>query len=136
MGVSSNTLRIGNKVQDDAGFIFDVVSIHDDGTVYCDFDGNEGGVWEFDNNNPCKGIGLTEEILLKCGFEKIKNAEYPHSFIINKGMRNEVEIENLNAYKCFTFSHGKRFSCIRIDYLHQLQNLYFALTNQELNVKL
>ena len=61
------TLRIGNKVQDNNGFIFDVVSIFKDGTVYSDFEGNEGDVWEFDDNNPCQGIELTKEILLKCG---------------------------------------------------------------------
>ena len=77
-------------------------------------------------------IPLTEEILLKFGFEKIKSDEYPHKYIINKYMSDEVEIENLNSQNCFIFSHGKKFSSIKIEYVHQLQNLYFSLTGKEL----
>ena len=33
-------------------------------------------------------------------------------------------------------SDGINFSVNRIKYLHQLQNLYFALNNQELNIEL
>ncbi|HEY8366414.1 MAG TPA: hypothetical protein VIL57_04615 [Bacteroidia bacterium] len=40
-------IRIGDKVQDRNGFEFEVVSLFKDGTVYCDFEGNEGDVWEF-----------------------------------------------------------------------------------------
>lgn len=40
-------IRIGDKVQDRNGFKFEVVALFKDGTVYCDFEGNEGDVWEF-----------------------------------------------------------------------------------------
>jgi len=80
-------------------------------------------------------IPLTEEMLLKFGFERIKSDKYPHKFIINKDMRDEVEIENLNSQNCFVFSHGKKFSLIKIEYVHQLQNLYFALTGKKLPFK-
>lgn len=40
-------IRIGDKVQDRNGFEFEVVALFKDGTVYCDFDGNEADIWEF-----------------------------------------------------------------------------------------
>ena len=127
--IQANELRIGNKVQDANGFIFDVVSIHEDGTVYCYFDGNEGDVWEFYDKNPCLGIELTEEILLKCGFEKREDGDY------NLFKYSEVDIvicSDFSSWKC----DGINFSVNSIKHLHQLQNLYFILTGKELEVKL
>lgn len=116
-------LRIGNYVQDNNGFIFKVVSIHDDGTVYCDFKENEGDVWEFDNNNPCQGIKITEEILLKCGF-------IPCSIL-----ENHFNIKGMCIFKL-----NEMFLCdkngVIINSLNQLQNLYFAITGVELEINL
>lgn len=126
-------LRVGNKVQDNNGFIFDVVSIFKDGTIYCDFEGNEGDVWEFDKNNPCQGIELTEEILLKCGFTlkglifRINNG-LPHQFDINYSLSRDMFYYDSSKYGIYTE--------VEIKYLHQLQNLYYALCNEELNVQL
>lgn len=124
-------LRIGNKVQDANGFIFDVVSIHEDGTIYCDFEGNEGDVWEFDDKNPCYPIPLTEEILLKLGFEKIEEI----SWYVDYRIDEQYKIVYYKDDKCF-----KLFSPIaslsKIKYLHELQNLFFVLTGDELEVNL
>lgn len=67
-------------------------------------------------------IRLTEEILLKCGFSKIacfysskdETLELTHDFIVWKPNTKKLEIK----------------------YLHQLQNLYFALTGEELIIEL
>lgn len=67
-------------------------------------------------------IELTEEILLKCGFE------YDGAFYFKDGIFLEYEDNSLRL-DCMSDS-------VNIKYLHQLQNLYFALTNKELNVKL
>ena len=76
-----------------------------------------------------KPIPLTEEILLKCGFKKYSDAFYYDNWCILPlvislrdkrtvlGDRDEIEINN-------------------IKYLHQLQNLYFALTQEELEIDL
>ena len=113
-------LRVGNKVQDGNGFIFDVVAIHYDDTVYCDFKGNEGGLWEFDKNNPCQGIALTEEILLKCGFKKAFEGG------------TLLYLNNFNVSRLDYIY----WSNVKLTYLNQLQNLYFALTNEELQINL
>ena len=124
-------LRIGNKVQDSNGFNFDVVSIHNDGNVYCDFKGNEGGVWEFDSKNPCYGISLTEEILLKCRFENV----FENSWYVEYRIDNIYTIRYYKDDKyfklCNTFS-----SLVKVKHIHKLQNLYFALTGKELQINL
>lgn len=68
-------------------------------------------------------IPLTEEILLKCGYFKLDNGQIHY---VRKG--HEI-------WLC-----DDMFSCnkngVILKSLHQLQNLYFALTNEELTVNL
>lgn len=76
-----------------------------------------------------KPIPLTEEWLLKFGFKKVG---------INFEL-NSIVIWYSSYEKCFVW----RFMNVgedadrkvRLDYLHQLQNLYFALTGEELTIK-
>lgn len=83
-------------------------------------------------------IPLTEEILLKCGFELGSNGWY--------------SLESwLFDFNCLDISINQEFAAIEygsrydthacnltgnIRYLHQIQNLYFALTNEELEINL
>lgn len=70
-------------------------------------------------------IPLTEEILLKCGFDH--DVDYMMS---KKGLT--ICFEKIgDALMCFL-----ECANIEIKYLHQLQNLYFALTGEELEVNL
>jgi hypothetical protein len=83
--------------------------------------GSSGQV-EFENMEP---IPLTPEILEKCGF--FRN-EY-EKFIFNHMSREISLFEDINnriRLRCDTHQ-------VLIDHLHQLQNLYFALTGEELN---
>ena len=77
-------------------------------------------------------ILLTEEWLLKLGFERTYNSQFrlkynlPCDFIgfdISK-----TEEKSMEGFRYF--GHY-----IKIKYVHQLQNLYFALTGQELTFK-
>lgn len=78
-----------------------------------------------------KPIPLTEEILLKCGFEKInKHKELDSHGYLMDGMEYLHTIDN-----GITFTDSVQNE-IEFKYLHQLQNLYFALTNKELEVNL
>lgn len=70
-------------------------------------------------------IPLTEEILLKIGFRKIGSNEY----YLDKFM-----IECFSDGFYFTGGEGVRFGD-SIEYLHQLQNMYYALHKEELEVK-
>ena len=84
--------------------------------------------WERVNNKrlfDCTPIPLTEEWLLKFGFVK-----------------KEIGYSKLTEIKeCFSISFGKHTSINAIKfnnevkYVHQLQNIYFALTGEELTLK-
>lgn len=79
----------------------------------------EGGYTEY-KDEKLSGISLTSEILEKCGFRTTVN---------NNSFGNGVI--GLFFYKgeyIYYRAKGK--------YLHQLQNLYYTLTGEELNVQL
>ena len=82
-------------------------------------------------------IPLTEEILLSAGFHKSYAHRNPQFVLpINWPFVHEVRTELL----CLELVEGKFTSehCFNrvILYVHQLQNLIFALTGQELEIKL
>ena len=67
-------------------------------------------------------IPLTEEILVKCGFE-------------SNPYQDRYEYKGIDVEHCAIRNMFWIEKCPHIKYLHQLQNLYFALTNEELNFK-
>lgn len=93
------------------------------------FDFNMG--WNMDYINP---IQLTEEWLLKFGFY----AKHHHDnfsfngFEISSSQRRIDTNERSVFYLMLT--EDSKFN-IRIEHVHQLQNLYFALTGEELIIK-
>lgn len=113
--MESRDLRVGNYL------------LYNDRVVIVDeilFEGinltHEGAEYEYRDLKP---IELSEEILLKCGF-------VPCSII-----ENNFNIKGMCIWKC-----NDMFLCdkngVHIKHLHQLQNLYWCLTNKELNVQL
>ena len=73
-------------------------------------------------------IPLTEEWLLKL------NAKSTELSPAKNGIWIECEIDNQGCW--VSISNGTGVVVRRIDYVHQLQNLYFALTDEELTIKL
>ena len=67
-------------------------------------------------------IPLTEEWLVKFGFEE-----------------NSTSFTNSIAYPCIVKLKNQSncifYNSLQIKHVHQLQNLYFALTNEELTIK-
>lgn len=75
-------------------------------------------------------IPLTEEILLKCGFEYVEEVfSYCCKF-------HNIYISTIGEFIFAPFCTNDSDCLVKIKYLHQLQNLYFALTGQELEVNL
>lgn len=72
--------------------------------------------------NDIEPIPLTEELLLKCGFK-------PHYFGIKTYYNPLLELDH--DLKLMGVDYN-----IQVKHLHQLMNLYFALTGKELEVKL
>lgn len=62
-------LKINNYVCGAHDFPMYITALFADGTVYLDFDGNEGDVWEEDAKE-LKPIPLTEELMIRLGFTK------------------------------------------------------------------
>ena len=71
-------------------------------------------------------IELTEEILLKCGFEQTS---------ISYFKKDEFTIENWDDNE-FIFRWNDFTISVDLKHLHTLQNLYHALTNEELEINL
>jgi len=128
--MTANDIRIGNyhyyhivDPLDEMGEYDDVCQIDpDDFRILTQFDCPE-----------YKPIPLTEEWLLKFGFEE-DNYNYVmgvHQQIFSGLMEFDFN-ERLN---CWEFSIGSCNDLTRIQYVHQLQNLYFALTGEELKIK-
>ena len=72
-------------------------------------------------------IPITEDILLKCGFKDLGYGEFElGSYMCDGEYTDKDEWEF-----CYL---GKRLCTVY--FTHQLQNLYFALTGEELTIKL
>lgn len=114
--MEKNELRIGNWVNAYHGNV-QIVSIGNEIVTTQNLIGATHGAI-------LSPIKITPEILEKAGFK------YSASFGQCKYEKSELEIdENFNPLVEFAgefIYYGKR-----IEYLHQLQNLYFALTGEE-----
>lgn len=83
-------------------------------------------------------IPLTPEILLKCGFEK-KETTKQYGWYITVGERElcwcYADYISLEFKDGQLDDFGGTIKDINCKHLHQLQNLYFALTGEELTFK-
>ena len=123
--MKENELRIGNYVfSADDNKNGEVFQIDPSGIIFVNKNGNR---WQDLKN--IQPIPLTEEILFKCGFKKDHDKLW-----IDNGV---FEIEYLNGQIGLTCGlHAEESMPLDIKYLHQLQNLYFALTDIELEMNL
>jgi len=77
-------------------------------------------------------IPLTEEWLLKFGFEMINSSPINYKIYRLKDISfNVIKDSNIKLYDKIVYSEQYRY----IESVHQLQNLYFALTGEELIFK-
>lgn len=134
--IQANELRIGNWVID---------TLHDDEQIvkiegiscsdtdiwdqcHIEWSGNKTVIDDF-----VKAIPLTIEILEKAGFERprpFSKYRYVHTHNNIFGL-NSTEINNI-----VEFYYESSLCDIIVNSVHQLQNLYFALTGQELTINL
>lgn len=127
--MEATELRIGNYLKYNSE-IKQVSSIHNDNTIRFKDGSSSIGCFIIKNEN-IKPIPLTEEILLKCGFEFINNTFY-------RSRNSELCLYNTaSKNKMIPDYYGKRLvTGYDFKYLHQLQNLYYALTGEELTINL
>lgn len=75
-------------------------------------------------------ILLTPEVLEKCGFQPFQDGFITINGVGEYNYRMLITKQNRWQWTC------NKSYCVKFDYLHELQNLYFALTGEELNIKL
>lgn len=75
-------------------------------------------------------IPLTEEWLIRFGFEYHHDTPHPNRVFRKNWDEGFFELEEI-----ITFFYGGNLTSVEVKYVHQLQNLYFALTQTELTLK-
>jgi hypothetical protein len=129
--LQANELRIGNwfeRTDPYSGY----AQIHNVGeNLYC----RHGKGCTYHYLHQLKPIPLTPEILEKCGFEKRITIGHSVEYFIGENPIThdwmlKLIWQNSRDYPFYRNGHHL------IKYLHQLQNLYFALTGEELTFKL
>ena len=124
--IKVNELRIGNYILND-GCVCTIDQLNGKGFTYCGLITKQGNqiTAHYDLIKP---IPLTEELLLKCGWVR--------SFIEGLFRIESVEIEIIKGKFYPSISVGEYHIGKELKSLHQLQNLYFALTGEELEIKI
>ena len=140
--IEARELRIGNLVTDEFydsfKTIIEVDSISDRGiNLFIEDDGNYpecAQTWieperRFDT---IFGIPLTEEWFLKFGFKKLSSPEatFSNEYMI-------IYTHESTGFYYFEYGIGENKKAIRRSecrFIHQLQNLYFDFTNEELTL--
>jgi len=125
--MKANEVRLGNLVKY-KDKIYKIIGMDYDLPV---LDSDEFGIGVVGWDN-LQGVELNNQLLLKCGF---KTQEFHWANCIKLRVCNDY------SYLYWWEEAGLELSvakhCLKnsnIKYLHQLQNLYFALTGEELNI--
>jgi hypothetical protein len=109
--MKANELRIGNYLQNFAGDIAQVIHLTKDKTILE------------------SAIPLTEEWLLKFEFVKV-STNYERDWLLLWGNIKTGTIDFV-----LNEPHSYKRHITPLKYVHQLQNLYFALTGEELTIR-
>lgn len=121
--MKANELRIGNYIMFEpfGGAGFEIIQAQE---------------LPFKDRNIVEPILLTEEWLLRFGSKKVIDEPRFHEWSVPeyKKWKKSICIEFDKDGCFFTGGEGIYFSK-NIQYVHQLQNLYFALTAEELTIK-
>lgn len=123
--MKANELRIGNYLQyyiGEDGYEWQPSGIDHHDIVWCVEDND-------DFNKSYRPIPITEEWLLKFGFEKITAwyRKWLHAINLMINVGHGQTIAGLYEFKNIPIK--------QVSYVHELQNLYFALTGEELEAK-
>lgn len=121
--INANELRIGDIILYDEDNLYCKVLTIDTLGMTVDFMKNGEIEWlEYENFSP---IPLTPKILEKCGFDNYRVGLWGNTYSLGviKLLKDKEIYILVDIPKC------------EITSLHQLQNLYFALTNTELIFK-
>jgi hypothetical protein len=125
--IKANELRIGNWIADfEAGGVFQIEEICKVGNQYNVSYRNGSIICAVDVLDP---IPITEDWLLKLGFEKTMTWTYTIDLL------GSLKLVYYLGEKGWSLGFKNYSDFSNLKYLHELQNLYFALTGKELEMK-
>jgi len=125
MEIKPESLRIGNLMKEHyTGKIISVIELTEKSITFSD---SFIGKWQ------AEPIEVSEEILLKVGFEVIDDNPKQKPHYKGDVLFKIIDFEFSNSMKDGFVSYQINNGETAIKYIHQLQNLYFALTGTELN---
>ena len=125
--MNTTEFRIGNLLQDAVSKTpLKVVCLTETGIETYVIDRSK---FPLPNGWKAEPIPLTEEWMLKLGFEKYDEKTYTDNtgFILNKNENGTFEISIENTFADMLYA--------QTPYVHTFQNLYFALTGEELRIQ-
>lgn len=85
--------------------------------------------WQHEDGFEINPIPLTEDLILKCGFKRDMRLKQ----VFRLGL---IDLMHFGTWSLFDDREDMDFLDLPLEYLHQLQNLYFALTGKEIEVEL
>jgi len=125
-----NELRIGSRIKC-YGENSEITLIGTE-VVSAKYDGENGKISVIFSNPTLQSIPLTEEWLLNFGFKKSSEG-----FFSIKTNKRSINLEiNLKTKRTILFNNLNKsyVDLMASKYVHQLQNLYFSLTEKELTL--
>lgn len=133
--ISASELRIGNFIYDDENQIAKVERIESNDFYKYNGSDDEQIIYSINGtmrmSSEISPVPISEDILFKCGFVEST---------IRTDFKLKLRICAINLYCRFNTEWYFELEGIYLGstpkYLHQLQNLYFALTGKELDVKI
>jgi hypothetical protein len=133
-------LRIGNALMYKEQFVhvtmlsLDIDDEYEDTIGFCEWGKNSNEIADWNRAMPeLKPIPLTAQMLEGCGFEYFAGGFYEKK--LNRNIFN-INIDIPKITLSDDYHNEMQLTEIPCIYLHQLQNLYFALTGEELKITL
>lgn len=141
--IEINELRIGNLLSYDNQIVhvtrlsLDIDDEYEDQIGFCKLGSvsNEIAAWNRSLVDKLAPIPLTPEWMERCGFISTLSGDDFHSGIIWDDPKSDYHYCESGYFIDNRGDYGHYCDIGDIKYLHQLQNLYFALTGDELIIK-
>lgn len=136
--INASELRLGNAVSDGSSIKIVTMIGYKEGVLGAwlnNLYSSDGG--QFFAQDDLKPVLLTHEILLSIGLSKhVSTRWYDIQYTTTEDDDDHFITVNLMTSRAGAYSGDKGgiFTGYCLNYLHQLQNLYFALTGTELDV--
>ena len=134
--ISTSELRLGNWLyeSDKSKFPMQVESIGKN-WIYLDFEDNEGDVFE-NTDKEIYPIPITKELIVKSLNSEILGDDYSVKLGDYRYIYFRINNDGYISIDFFNYDdNSENEICDGIRYVHELQNLYHALTGKELEIR-